>query len=315
MENLSDVSLKDKNNFKRKIIGIVSIVLIFFFIIFCFSLIYTIETGFVGVKVRFGKYSMDEVEPGIHFKIPIIESIKKVDVKVRTFNYVKRKRRGEGIIYREPISVLDKRGLRVLVELTIQYQLRPNMAAEVLSQYGNNWEFKLIHPIVRDTVRDIIAKYPAEELPLKRSNIAQEIATSIIDTVSRIKDNPLQITAVQLRNIILPERIARKIEEVQLAKQEAEKMKAYEEKAQREQRVRIIEAETMEKEKILKARGEAEANRLLSNSITQRLIEWKKLQIQEKMADAIKENPNVRLFYGTQPGNIHLWIDEGKSKR
>ena len=306
------------------------IILIVVCILVLKSAIYTIETGFVGVKARFGRYFMDEVEPGIHFKIPLADTIKKVDVRIKTINYVSskagKKLSGKsGILYGQPIPVLDKRGLRVQVELTVQYQLRPEMAAEVIANYGMDWELKLIHPIVRDSVRDVIAKYPAEEIPMKRTEIAQNISNAIVETVLKIKGNPLQVTAVQLRDIDLPPRIAQKIQEVQEAKQEADKMKALEEKARYEQQVRLIKAETEKKEKILraeaekeekilKAQGEAEANKLLSKSITPELLKWRELDIQEKMAEAIRQNPHVRLFYGNSSfGNLHFWLEE-KSK-
>ncbi len=304
---------------------------------------YTIETGYVGVLARFGKYRLEEVMPGLHFKIPLVDQVKEVDVKVRTLNYVGKKgvyriKPGEvvgreGILYGSPISVLDQRGLTVGVELTVQYQLRPQMAAEVLSEYGENYEMKLIHPIVRDAVRDVVAQYPAELLPMKRNEIAERIRHLIVSQVEKIRGNPLQVTAVQLRNIILPTRIAQKIQEVQEAKQEAEKMKALEEKAQREQKVRLIQAETEKKEKILRAeaakqekilraqaeaearllraKAEAEANQLLAKSLTPAVLHWRELAVQERLAEAIESNPNVRLFYGLSSSpNVHLWLPE-----
>lgn len=298
---------------------------------------YTIETGEVGVKMRFGKYSMQEVGPGLHFKWPIIERVRKVDVRVRTINYVTPRARHKvqggagGVLYGSPVSVLDKRGLTVTVELTVQYQLKPQMAAEVLAEYGPNYETKLIHPIVRAVVRDVIAEYPAEEIPVKRNEIAKRISASITKEIQEIKGSPFEVVAVQLRNITLPPRVAQKIQEVQLAKQEAEKMKALEEKARREQQVRLIQAETEKQErikraeaekqeKILKAQAEAEArllqakaiaeaNERIAKSITPEILRWRELAVQEKFAEAIAKNPNVRLFYGMGgKGNLHFWM-------
>jgi len=121
--NLDDI--KEKLSGKVKFIPLILVLLIIFFGSF-----YIIETGQVGVKVRLGKYDMEEVGPGLHFKWPLIERVKKVDVRVRTINYTKTPPKKEiegreGVLYGSPISVLDKRGLTVAVELTVQYQLRP----------------------------------------------------------------------------------------------------------------------------------------------------------------------------------------------
>lgn len=303
---------------------------------------YTIETGEVGVKIRFGKYDMQEVLPGLHFKWPVIEKVRKVDVRVRTINYVTPRIRHKiesargGVLYGSPVTVLDKRGLTVTVELTIQYQLKPHMAAEVLAEYGLNYETKLIHPIVRAVVRDVIAEYPAEEIPVKRNEIAKRISATITSKIQEIKGSPFEVIAVQLRNVTLPPRVAQKIQEVQLAKQEAEKMKALEEKAQREQKVRLIQAETEKQERIKKAEAEkqekilraqaeaearllqaraiAEANRQIAESITPEILRWRELAVREKFAEAIARNPNVRLFYGMpNNGNFHFWMGDGKS--
>ena len=85
-------------------------------------------------------------------------------------------------------------------------------------------------------------------------------------------------------------------------------------KAETEKKEKILRAEAEKEEKILKAQGEAEANKLLSKSITPELLKWRELDIQEKMAEAIRQNPHVRLFYGNSSfGNLHFWLEE-KSK-
>jgi len=192
---------------------------------------------------------------------------------------------------------------------------------------------------VRDAVRDVIANYPAEIIPMKRNEIAQKIAATILREVQEIKGNPFAVTAVQLRNITLPPKVAQKIQEVQLAKQEAERMKALEEKAQREQKVRLIQAETEKQErikraeaekqekilraqaeaeaKLLKARATAEANKKIAASITPEILKWRELAVRERFADAIRENENVRLFYGMEGNgkNLHFWMEDGRREK
>ena len=47
---------------------------------------YTIETGTVGVLSTFGEYSEEEAKPGLHWKIPVVQTVKVVDVKMQTVN-------------------------------------------------------------------------------------------------------------------------------------------------------------------------------------------------------------------------------------
>lgn len=291
-----------------------------------------IQSGTVGVKVTLGKFDNQELMPGLHLKKPIIEDIFTIDTKVHTINYKGDKDLPDkqGVIFKPSINVLDERGLPVKIELTAQYRIIPDQASELLQEWGKNWEDKLVNPTIRDVVRDVIGQYPAEKLPIKRQEIAIKIEQGIKDNMRKTSKGKVEVIGVQLRDIKLPPRIAQKIEEVQIAKQEAEKMKYVEEKAKKEQEVRKIKAESEKIEKIIRAEGEAErkikeaegkakakvleaeaqakANKLLSQSIDQNILKWKNLQVQEKLMEAIRENKNNNIFLNTPQGNMHYWI-------
>jgi regulator of protease activity HflC (stomatin/prohibitin superfamily) len=288
-----------------------------------------IESGKVGVLSTFGKYDPEELPPGLHLKIPLIQKIQRVDVRVHTITYKGRVDGPDkaGIINKPAITVLDKRGLPVEVELTVQYQLLPDMASEMLKEWGRNWEEKLINPTVREVVRDVIGQYPAELIPTKRPEITTKIENEIrkrIKEVGTIEGKPsVKVVGVQLRNILLPYEIQRKIKEVQIAKQEAEKMKYIEEKARREQEVRKIQAETRKiqmvieaqakaEAKLTEAKAMAEANKILSKSITPELLKWKELEVQHELVESLRKNPNTTLFINIPAGNFHMWLKENK---
>ncbi len=322
------------SNILSKIAIVPIIVVLIVIFLFIFSPFKTIESGNVGIKITLGKFDNEELMPGLHFKIPIIQDIKIVDVKVHTINYKGNQDRPdkEGLIEKPSINVLDERGLPVRIELTVQYRLIPDQASEMIQEWGWNWEDKLVNPTIRDVVRDVIGEYPAEKLPVKRQEIGVKIEEGIKKAIKTVSKNKVEVVGVQLRDIKLPPRIAQKIEEVQIAKQEAEKMKYVEEKAKKEQEVRKIKAETEKIEKIIRAEAEAEkkvkeaegrakaklleaeaqakANKLLSKSIDKNILKWKEIQVQEKLMEAIKENKNNNIFLNTPQGNMHYWLDK-----
>jgi len=278
----------------------------------------------------FGKYNEQELKAGLHFRIPVAEEIKIVDTKVHSITYKGSMNGGkDGIIYKPAITVLDQRGLPIHVELTVQYRLIPDEASEMLQEWGENWEEKLVNPIAREVVRDVIGDYPAETIPIKRPEIATRIEQGIRNRIKQATINgkvAVEVVGVQLRDIVLPPEIQRKIKEVQLAKQEAEKMKYVEEKAKREQEVKRIQAETKKIEQVTKAQAEAEsrltvakaiaqANREIAKSITPEILKWKELEVQQKVADSLQKNPNVRLFLNVPTGgNFHMWLNSSNSK-
>ncbi len=286
-----------------------------------------IESGYVGVKSTFGKYDDEELPPGLHFKVPVAQEIIPVDVRVHAINYKGYEDRPdrEGVINKPAITVLDERGLPVSVEMTVQYKLIPDMASEMLQKWGFRWEDKLVNPTVREVVRDVIGKYPAESIPVKRPEIAAKIEQAVrvqLTELSKIGGKPsVEVVGVQLRNIFLPPEIQRKIKEVQIAKQEAEKMKYVEEKARREQEVKRIEAETKKIQTVIEAQAKAEArlteakataeaNRIISQSLTPEILKWKELEVQKTLAESLRKNPNATLFINLPSTNTHLWLNK-----
>jgi regulator of protease activity HflC (stomatin/prohibitin superfamily) len=165
--------------------------------------IYTIETGYVGVLSSGGKYNMEEVPPGIHFKIPVYQEIKKFDTRVHTVSYVGSATPGYrgGVIVRPSIVVLDRKNLDVAIELSVLFKPSPTDAAEILKKYGPDYFEKAINPRVRDIVRDVVGKHSAETIALERTMIAAEIRESLD---KKFDGSYFKIVDINLRHIIPP---------------------------------------------------------------------------------------------------------------
>lgn len=306
--------------FKNQLGIVIAIVII---LIIFLNPVVTIQSGQVGILKTFGKFDHTELLPGLHFIIPGAQSVEKVDVKVYTFNYSRTDTRDKpGILNLPPIQVLDQRGLPIIIEQTVQFRLVQSMASETVARWGHDWSIKIINPTVREVVRDIVGNFPAELIPIKRQEIAVQIDASVRAKIAIISEKSVEIVGVQLRNVELPPEIAQKIKEVQVAKQEAEKTIYLEEKAKRVQQVKIIEAETEKLERITRAEGEsksritiaegiAKANTLIQKSITPKIIEWKSLDVQLKVAESLKTNQKTTIFLNTpNSADLHMWLDK-----
>ena len=290
-----------------------------------------INSGEVGILATTGKFEQKPLMPGLHFFVPVIQKVYVVDTKVHMINYKRRSEAGSmadryGTIKVYPaINVLDARGLPILVELSVSYRLNPQEAAYTLETYGKNWEDKIINPMVRDVVRNVIGKYPAEELPIKRNEIAALIETQIREQLSKLPHKPVIFESFQLRDIILPENIKRQIERVQIAKQESERAK-YEvlrakQEAQKEAAIargkanaKKIEAQGQADAMLIEAKAEAQSNEIISKSLTENLLKLKSLQVQGQFNEALKVNKDAKIFLtpGGAVPNIWMNIDDNK---
>jgi len=316
--------IKNGGNFLIVILTVV-------FLLFLFRPWVIINEGEVGILSTTGKFDEKPLTPGMHFYMPLIQKVIIVDTKVHMITYKRSPEIGSlpdryGTIKIYPaINVLDSRGLPIQVELSVSYRLDPTKAAYVIKTYGLNWEDKIINPIVRDVVRNVIGKYPAEEIPVKRNEIAAKIENSIRKELDKIPQKPIIFESFQLRDIVLPENIKRQIERVQIAKQEAERAK-YEvlkakQLAEKEAALARGKAEALKIEaqgkadaKLIEAKAQAKSNELISKSLTNELLKLKQIEVQNKFNEALKQNPNAKIFLlpgGTTP-NIWMNVDEDK---
>jgi regulator of protease activity HflC (stomatin/prohibitin superfamily) len=282
-----------------------------------------IDEGETGIKVTTGKYDPISMDPGFHILVPFIQKVITVDTKVRIINYksgIERIQDASGIQLKDPIQVLDKRGLPVTIELTVQYQLNRSTASQTISNWGLSWEDKIINPVVRDVVRNVIGNYEAEKLPNKRNEITVLISQEVRKSVNALENTPAILRSVQLREIGLPQKVKDQIERVQVAKQEVEKAQQEVErakqvafKAQETARglaeAKKIEAEGIAEAKKIEAAGIAKANDLVSRSLTTKLLQLEQMKVQEKFNEALQVNKDAKIFLTPGGSTPNIWVD------
>ena len=315
--------------------GTLIVIAIVLIALFLFKPFIVINSGEVGIKVRMGKFEETPLSPGLHFYIPVIEKIFPVNTRIRLITYSDSRRnaigesynRYEGGLRRNPaIGVMDKRGLRVSIDLAVQYRLRPEVVPKTIAKWGGIWEEKIINSKVREVVRDVIGQYPAEQLPEMRNEIANQIETKIKDAINSLKDRPVILSSVELRNIDLPPKIKDQIERVQIAKQEVTIAEQMKEKAKQDALRKAEIARGEAEKKRIEAQGEADririeadsqakANILISKSLTDRLLKLEQIKTQKEFNEALKTNRDAQIFLTPGGAVPNIWIDAKDKKK
>ena len=282
-----------------------------------------IEEGQRGILSTNGKYQDQALLPGLHFIMPVIQKVYVVDTKVRIINYASRieaNTMASGITTKPAVTVLDKRGLPVSIELTVQYRLNSQFAAQTISNWGFSWEDKIINPVVRDVVRNVVGKYDAESLPEMRNTIAVAIEAGVRESVAGLKNAPAVLQSVQLREIVLPAKVKEQIENVQIAKQQVQRAQQEVEKAKQEAFKRAeeargvaekarIEAQGMADAVTIQADAKAKANILISKSLTTKLLQLEQMKVQGKFNDALRDNKDAKIFLTPGGSTPNIWVD------
>jgi regulator of protease activity HflC (stomatin/prohibitin superfamily) len=232
---------------------------------------YTIESGYVGVLSTFGKYSTNVEMPGFHTKIPIIQKVVKFNVKMHSINYKSKVGLvdNENITNKPVIRVLDNKNLPIGIELTVQFTPIKENASMILQKYSKNYIDVLINPIIRDVVRDVVGEYKAEDIAKDRSKIATKITNEL---KIKFKKIPFILNDVLLRDIQLPEIIIKKIQDVQIAQQEAQRLAIIEQQAIKQQKIKKIEAETKLIQVTTNAKAQAQKEKIQANAKAYKIL-------------------------------------------
>ncbi len=236
-----------------------------------------IDVGQVGVKKLFGKVQNDVLSSGLHFINPLLE-IEKLDVK--TQNYTMSGVHDEGTkTGDDAIRVLTADGLEVTIDLSVLYRVITNDAPKLLQETGSDYEDKIVRPITRTRIRDNAVYYDAVALySTKRDEFQQRIFKSIEND---FKSRGLLLENLLVRNITLPQSVKATIEQKINAEQDAQKMQF------------VLQKEKQEAErKRVEAQGIADYQRIISESLTDRQLQYESIKAQLEIA----KSPNSKVI-------------------
>lgn len=167
----------------------------------------------------------------------------------------------------ESMNVLDKNGLSITVDVTVRFNPFKEKIGYVHERFGKQYIQILVIPEVRSAVRQVMGRYSAEEIySTKRAEVETNIINEAESSLSSEKNN-IQMNALLIREVVLPENIKNAIE-LKLG-QEQESL-AYQFKLDKE-------AKEAERKKIA-AEGEARANQIINSSLTPELLKMRGIE-------------------------------------
>lgn len=208
-----------------------------FLIITLFLSFTTIKSGEVGLKVRFGKIVNTKLSEGFNIKIPYIERIVKVNIKVQKA---------------ELTTESSTKDMQIVnTAIAVNYRVDSKEADNLYRQVGNNYETVVLEPAIKESIKSAIAKYNAEEITTKRAEVSSDCLKVIQE---KTKKYGIIIEDFNLTNIEFSKEYTNAIEKKQVAEQELAKSKLESER-------KIIEAEATKK-----------ANELLKQTLTDEVI-------------------------------------------
>ena len=216
---------------------IVLSVLSLFLIITVFCSFQTIESGEVGIKIRFGKVIETNMKEGLNLKLPYIENIVKMSIKVQKTEI--------------ETSSASKDLQDVSTSLAVNYRVKSDMVVTLYKNVGKNYESIILQPAIEEAVKSVISKYNAEELITKRNEVSDLALKTLQEKVEKYG---IVIDEFNIININFSEEYSNAIEAKQVAEQQLEKAK--------------LEAEA----KLVEANATKQVNDLLKQTLTKEVL-------------------------------------------
>jgi prohibitin 1 len=237
----------------------------------------TIDSGEVGVLYKtFGGGVVTDEEPlgeGFHVVAPWN--------KVYIYNV-----RQQELLERE-MSVLSSNGLEIKLDASVLYQPTAATVGFLHQTRGTDYLNSVIVPAVRSATRSVVGRYTPEQLySTKRDAIQAEIYE---ETKNIVEPQYIQLNSILVRDVTLPTTIKTAIESK--LKQEQESL---------EYEFRLVTAAKEAEKQIIEAKGKADANKILSASLTDKILQDKGIEATMQLSNS--PNSKVIVIGGGKDG-------------
>ncbi|MGH8218304.1 MAG: prohibitin family protein [Steroidobacteraceae bacterium] len=207
----------------------------------------TIGPGQRGVLMTFGAVHQGVLDPGLHFKLPFVQSVAKMDVQVQNSQAT------------ETAASLDLQDVSSTV--ATNWHILPADAEWVYQHIGNEAALfgRIISPAISNAVKAVTAHYNAEDLIVHRDQVRDEIQVQI---TSAFKPYRVVVDSVNITDFHFSAEFAQAIERKQVAQQRA-----------LQARYELDRAKVVAQQRVVEAQAQSQAQQLLQTTLTPEIIQ------------------------------------------
>ena len=187
----------------------------------------------------------------------------------------------------EGITALSSNGLSIGMDASVRWRPKPDDLAQLHKDIGQNYYQRIVQPELRSAIREIVAQFTPEELYSSRRMELQDLIVQRVREA--VGQRYIEIDAILIRDIRLPDQIRQAIENKLQEEQEAERYQ-----------FTIIKERLEAQRKKIEAEGEAEFQRIITQSLTAQFLRFKGIEATLSLAES--SNTKTIVIGGGQDG-------------
>ena len=234
--------------------------LIFFGFIVLSNAVFVISETQRGVLLKFGEVVNSDLEPGLHFKIPFVDSVRKFDGRILTVDSTP-----ERFFTQEQKQLIVDSYAKFRVVDTAKYYTATSgeefRAAALLSQRIND---DLRNQVAGRSVQEVVSG--------ERDQLMEAVKSRLNETV--LTELGVEVIDVRVKKIDLPNEVSQSVYRRMNAEREKEARELRSEgkeiaegmRAEADRKVTVIEAEAVRDAEIIRGDGDATATRIYADS-------------------------------------------------
>lgn len=244
-----------------------------------------IPTGYTGILTTFGKVHNETLEAGFNLKAPW-QKVIKMDNREQKVSFT--------------INAFSSDIQQVSVVGSVNYNINKTTAMTLYKEVGAKYVDILVMPRLQENVKEVFARYTAEDLVANRDVLSKEIVELMVNNLS---NKGINIVTVAVEDIDFTDAFTEAIEAKQVATQN--KLKAETEQAQR-----TLEAEAEANRKKIAVGAEAEAKRIAADAEAYEIKVRAEAEAEanEKLASSLTDKIIEKMYYDKWNGELPMVV-------
>ena len=237
-------------------------ILLFIVFIILWGTFVIVPAGHRGVVLWWGSVEKRIMGEGLNFKVPVAETVIKVDVRVQPHPF-------------KEIDAASKEYQMVKLTGMMNFHIDPSFVNDLYQKVGLDFANKVIDPAFNDFVKEVVPIFLITEILPKREDIRKRAMMKLGDNLARYH---IIVDDIYFANIRFSPEYEKAVEAKQVAQQQVETQRQVLAQREIEAQQKVATAKGEAESILVVAQGQAKANDALSRSISPILVQYKGIE-------------------------------------